>query len=72
MKTYKTMAYNVFVARTSVKGGDKGLEYEDGGEEDSEDDHKEDDNRNANKNLKFALPPTMPLNITRAMIFDAN
>lgn len=67
------MAYDVFLARTGVKGGDKGLEYEDGREEDSKDDHKEDDDGDANKNLKFALPPTMPLNIiTWAMIFDAN
>ena len=60
------------MARAGVKGGDKSLEYEDGGEKESKDARKEGNYGDANKNLKFALPPTSALNITRAMIFDAN
>jgi hypothetical protein len=60
------------VTRTGVKGGDKSLEYEDGGEEDGKDARKENNDRDANKDLKFALPPAMALNISRAMFFDAN
>jgi hypothetical protein len=60
------------VTRTGVKGGDESLEYEDGGEEDGKDARKENNDRNANKDLKFTLPPTMALNISRAKTFDAN
>jgi hypothetical protein len=71
-KDGKRWPYNVFVARTGVKGGNKSLEYEDGGEEDSKDARKESNDGNANESLQFALPPPMALNITRAIIFDAN
>jgi hypothetical protein len=60
------------VTRTGVKRGDESLEYEDGGEEDGKDACKENNNRDADKDLKFTLPPTMALNISRAMFFDAN
>ena len=60
------------MTRTGVKGGDEILEYEDGGEKDDKDVRKENDNRNARKDLKFTLPPSLTLNISRAVFFDAN
>jgi hypothetical protein len=60
------------VTRTGVKGGDESLEYEDDGEKDGKDARKENNDRNAEEDLKFALPPTLALNITWAMFFDAN
>ena len=50
-KHIKRQPYDVFVARAGVEGGDKSLEYEDGGEEDSKDARKEGNDGNANKNL---------------------
>lgn len=60
------------MTRTRVKDGDESLEYKDDGEQDGKDTRKENNDRNAKKNLKFALPPTLTLNISRAMFFDAN
>ncbi len=57
------------MTRTGVKGRDESLEYEDGGEKDGKDTRKENDDRNAKKDLKFVLPPTMTLNISRAVFF---
>jgi hypothetical protein len=39
------------VARTGVKKGDEGFEYEDGGEKDDKDARKEGNDGNANKKL---------------------
>ena len=55
-----------------MKGGVGSLGYEDGGEKDGKDARKENNDRNAKKDLKFALPPAMALDIFRAMFFDAN
>ena len=60
------------MTRTSVKGGDGSLAYEDGGEKDGKDARNENNDRNAKKDLKIALPLTMTLNISRAAFFDAN
>lgn len=60
------------MTRTGVKGGDESLEYEDDGKKDGKDARKENNDRNAKEDLKFALPPTLAFNITRAMFFDAN
>ena len=60
-----------YVTRTGVEAGDESPEYEDGGEKDK-DARKKNDNRNTRKDLKFALPPTMTLNIFQAVFFDAN
>lgn len=57
---------------TGVKDGDESLDYEDSGEEDSKDARKENNDRDTKKDLKFALPPTMTLDIFPAMFFDAN
>jgi hypothetical protein len=65
----KRLPYYVLVTRTGVKGRDESLGYEDCGEKDSKDTRKENDNRNAKKDLKFALPSTMTLNISRAVFF---
>jgi hypothetical protein len=58
------------LAGTSVKGGYESFQYEDGSEEDGKNARKKRNDRNATKDLKFALPPTMALNIFRAMFFD--
>jgi hypothetical protein len=71
-ESYKTIPYYVLVTRTGIKRGDESLEYEDGGEEDGKDARKESNDRNTKKDLKFALPPAMALDIARAMFFDAN
>jgi hypothetical protein len=55
-----------------MKGGVGSLGYEDGGEKDGKDARNENDDRNAKKYLKFTLPLTMTLNISRAALFDAN
>jgi hypothetical protein len=60
------------VTRTSVKGGDEILEYEDGGEKDGKDSRKENIDKNAKEDLEFSLPPTKTLNISRAIFFDRN
>jgi hypothetical protein len=68
----KRLPYYVLVTRTGVKGGDESLEYEDDGEKDGKDARKENNDRDAKEDLKFALPPTLTLDISRAMLFDAN
>jgi hypothetical protein len=66
------MPYCGLVTRTGVKGRNESVEYEDGGEKDGKDAREENNDRNAKKDLKFTLPATMTLNISRVVFFDAN
>jgi hypothetical protein len=68
----KSLPYDVFVARTSVKSGDKSLEYEDGGEKEGKETRKNGNDGDTNKHLEFAFPPEMAFGIIRAMIFHAD
>ena len=68
----KNLPYDIFVARTGVKSGDKGLEYKDGGEKEGEETRKKGNDGDTKKNLEFAFPPEMAFGIIRAMIFHAN
>lgn len=64
--------YCILMTRTDVQGGDGSLEYENGGENDDNDVRKEHYDSNAKEDIKFTLPQTMTLNISRAMFFEAN